>query len=316
LSQGSRPYNFGLLRASSERLEASQPRRAEQTMRPSTSSSLPGLGAARRLAARRVAAVAAATLVATSLVAACGTTPDVEPNTAESIEALYRSAREEADSGNTEKAIKLYERLEGRATGTVLAQQALLEQAYLQHKSGERALASTVVERFIKLNPSSPALDYAMYLRGVINFNENLGVLSSIARQDPSERDQQASRDAYQAFKQLVDQFPKSKYADDARVRMDYIVNTIAANEVHVARYYFRRGAYLAAANRAQQAVAEYPQVPAAEEALYIMAQSYDKLGLESLRDDARRVLAKNFPDSKLPTSGVRGRERAWWQFW
>src|SRR5205814_6602152 len=125
------------------------------------------------------------------------------------------------------------------------------------------------------------------------------------------------SRDAYQSFKQLAERFPQSTYADDARNRMNYIVNALAAYEVHVARYYFRRGAYVAAANRAQQAVTEFQQSPSTEEALFIMVQSYDKLGLVQLRDDAQRVLRQNFPQSPyLTAEGVRQKEKAWWQFW
>jgi outer membrane protein assembly factor BamD len=251
--------------------------------------------------------------VACAALTACSSTPKEEPNTTASIEALYKEARSEASAGANERAIKAYERLEGRAAGTVLAQQALLEQAYLQHRSRERALALTAVERFIKLYPSSPAMDYAMYLRGIIHFNDNLGILGKVAGQDLSERDQQAQRDAYQAFKQLVDQFPQSLYANDARVRMDYIVNALAEYEVHVARYYFTRGAYLAAVNRAQQALAEYPQVPAAEEALTLLVDSYDKLGMTTLRDDAKRVLQANFP------AGASKRDKAqrpWWRLW
>jgi outer membrane protein assembly factor BamD len=257
-----------------------------------------------------------AALLIAALVGACSTQPKEDANTTAAVEALYREAREDAAAGSYDRAIKLYERVEGRASGTLLAQQAQLETAYLYFRTNEKALALSSVERFIKLNPSSPVLDYAMYLRGLINFNDDLGFLGKLARQDLSERDQQASRDAYLAFKQLVDQFPLSRYASDARLRMDYIVNALADYEVHVARYYYRRGAYVAAANRAQQAVAEYPQVPAAEEALYIMARSYDRLGLEPLRDDAQRVLAKNFPNSRYATDGTRRRDRAWWQLW
>ena len=130
-----------------------------------------------------------------------------------------------------------------------------------------------------------------------------------MSRQDLSERDQRASRDSYQAFKQLVEQFPESTlHAPTRALRMDYIVNSLADHEVHVARYYFRRGAYLAAANRAQHAVTEFQNAPAAEEALYIMVQSYDKLGLDELRDDADRVLQQNFPNSRFLSDGLRPR--------
>ena len=168
----------------------------------------------------------------------------------------------------------------------------------------------------MKLHPTSPALDYALYLQGLVNFNDNLGILGNLSRQDLSERDQQASRDSFQSFKQLVEQFPQSVYAEDARVRMNYIVNSLAGYEVHVARYYFRRGAYVAAANRAQQAVQEFQQSPSAEEALYIMVQSYDRLGLNELRDDADRVLRKSFPNTAIHTDGVTIKQRSWWQFW
>jgi len=131
-----------------------------------------------------------------------------------------------------------------------------------------------------------------------------------------SERDQAASREAYQSFKQLSEQFPSSRYAPDARLRMAHIVNSLASYEVHVARYYLRRGAYLAAATRAQQAVAEYQRSPPVEEALYILVQSYDKLQLTQLRDDAERVLRTNFPNSPFLTDGLGAREKPWWKLW
>lgn len=252
-------------------------------------------------------------LVSALVLAACSSTPKDDQQSAEK---LYAQARDDIAAGSYDNAIKALERVEGRAAGTLLAQQAQIELAYAYWKSGEKAQALSTLDRFIKLNPSSPALDYAMYLRGLVNFNDDLGLFGKLSRQDLSERDQQASRDAYQSFKQLVDQFPASKYTPDARMRMDYIVNSLANYEVHVARYYYRRGAYLAAANRAQQAVLEYERAPATEEALYIMARSYDRLGLDKLRDDADRVLKHNFPNSGFLTNGVRERERAWWQLW
>ncbi len=266
---------------------------------------------------KRLALVAAAACLL-PMWGGCGSTtkPNESPNAI--AERLYKEAKDDAGSGSYERAIKALERVEGLAAGSLLAQQAQLDLSYFQWKSGEREQALTTIERFIKLNPSSPALDYALYLRGVINFNDNLGLIGTLAGQDLSERDQRASRDAFQAFKQLVDQFPASRYTPDAKIRMDYIVNTLAAYEVHVARYYLRRGAYVAAANRAQLAVADYPRTPSTEEALAIMMQSYDRLQLANLRDDAERVLRQNFPDSRF-TGGTGGRQassKPWWKFW
>jgi outer membrane protein assembly factor BamD len=254
-----------------------------------------------------------AVLVA-GVLAACGSTPKYDDK--DSAEKLYADAREDMSAGSYDRAIKTLEKVEGRAAGTLLAQQAQLELAYAYWKTGERAQAQSTLDRFIKLHPSSPALDYAMYLKGLVHFNDNLGILSTISRQDISERDQQASRDAYQAFKQLVDQFPNSRYSADARVRMDYIVNALSQYELHVARYYYRRGAYVAAANRAQQTLREFQQTPSTEEALYILAQSYDRLGLTQLRDDADRVLKQNFPESRFLREGIRKPDTPWWQFW
>jgi outer membrane protein assembly factor BamD len=246
-----------------------------------------------------------------AVLSACSSTPSNlnanDPNR------LYREAMEELESGAYDRAIKGFERVESVASGTLMGQQALLQLAYAQWKSGERTTALATTDRFLRLHPSSPAYDYGLYLRGVINFNDNLGLFGNIAGQRLAERDQRASRDAHQSFKQLVDQFPDSKYAADARVRMDYIVNVLGEHEVQVARYYFRRGAYLAAANRAKQAITEYPQTPSTADALVVMVMSYDKLGLTELRDDAQRVLAKNFPKRQLEVGSAN---KPWWRLW
>ena len=262
-----------------------------------------------RFGARFLAVLAAVTL------AACGSTPS-DGDLQGSAEKLYADAKDDMTSANWEGATKLLERVEGRAGGTLLGQQAQLDLAYVYWKSGEKAQALSTLDRFIKLNPSSPGLDYAIYLRGLVNFNDNLGLFGSLSRQKLSERDQQASRDAYQSFRQLSEQFPESKYTPDARLRMDYIVNALAESEVHVARYYLRRGAWIAAANRAQQAMTGYPQTPVAEEALFIMAQAYDKLGLTQLRDDASRVLKTNFPGSRFLSGEATLDDKPWWQLW
>jgi len=266
------------------------------------------------IAGSRRAAWAAGFVMLIALLAGCASGD--KDDLSGSPEKLYADAREDLNSGSYDRAIAGLEKVEGRAAGTLLAQQAALDLAFAKWKSGERVEAITKLDRFLRLYPSSPALDYALYLKGVVNFNENTGFLTSISRQNVSERDQQASRDSYQAFAQLVEQYPASKYSEDARLRMDYIINSLAEYEVHVARYYYRRQAFVAAANRAQLAVRDFQRAPATEEALYIMAASYDKLGLPVLRDDAERILKSNFPDTQFFKNGVRLPDRAWWQFW
>jgi outer membrane protein assembly factor BamD len=229
---------------------------------------------------------------------------------------IYAEAKEEMGAGQWERAVLLLEKLEGRAAGTPLAQQAQLDKAYAQYKSAEPAQALATLDRFMKLHPVSPAMDYAIYLKGVINFNDDLGLFAKFTRQDLAERDQKASKESFEAFKELVDRFPDSRYAPDARQRMNYIVSSLAQYEVHVARYYYKRGAYLAAVNRAQVAVADYRQVPAIEEALFIMYRSYDALGLTQLRDDAKRVLDKNYPQSEFLLRGTKAVADPWWKVW
>lgn len=254
-------------------------------------------------------------LLAASLLVGCSSTPE-DPTANWTTDRIYSEAREEISSGAYDKAVPLLEKLEGRAAGTPLAQQAQLEKAYAHYKGGEKAQALAAIERFIKLHPASPALDYALYLKGIINFNGNLGMFSWISRQDLSERDQKAAKESYEAFKELVERFPDSAYAQDSSARMTYIVNSLAQYEVHVARYYFQRGAYVAAISRAQIAITDYQGVPATEEALYLLVRSYDALGMEQLRDDAKRVMDLSFPNSKMMKSGPTAKDNPWWKFW
>lgn len=270
----------------------------------------------RFISVRHLSTLLGVVLLACSM-GGCASDPKPRPDS-KSVAKLYEEAREEQSAGAYERAIKLYEQLEGLASGTLIAQQAQLERAYLLYKTAEPAQALAVTERFLKYHPTSPAADYAYYLQGLINFNDDLGLFSSLSKQDLSERDQQAARDAYDNFKQLVDRFPDSKYAPDARQRMNYIVNALASYEVHVARYYYKRGAYVAAANRAQQALQDFRAVPSTEEALFLMAASYDRLGLTLLRDDAVRVLSRNYPQSAWLDkigSEIEAKKR-WWHLW
>lgn len=227
---------------------------------------------------------------------------------------LYSEAKSELDSGNYQKAIKYYETLEARYPYGRYALQAQLEIAYAYYKDGEPASAVAAADRFIKLHPNHPNVDYAYYLKGLANFNTDLGLFGMMGGQDLTERDPKAAREAFDAFKDLVSRYPNSKYGPDARARMNYLVNALAYHEVHVARYYMRRGAYVAAVNRAKAALQEYPQAPAVEEALAIMVRAYDAMGMPELRDDALRVLDKNFPRSQY-LAGDMG-PRPWWKFW
>jgi outer membrane protein assembly factor BamD len=255
-------------------------------------------------------------LVIATLLAGCSIFSSEDKRENQTPEKIYADAREEMNSGSYEKAVPLLEKLEGRAAGTPLAQQAQLEKAYAQYKSQEQVAALATIDRFLKQHPASPAVDYALYLKGIVNFNDSLGPLSFIARQELSERDQKAAKESFEAFKELVTRFPDSRYAGDARARMRYIVNSLAAYEVHVARYYYQRGAYVAAINRAQSAITDYQEVPAVEEALFLLMHSYEQLGMTQLAADTRRVLEKTYPASEYLANGTKGPQKPWWRFW
>ncbi len=233
-----------------------------------------------------------------------------------SVDKLFSEAKDEMAAGGYEKAIGLYEKLEGRAAGTPLAQQAQLDKAWAQYKTNEPVQAVATLDRFIKLHPASPALDYALYLKGLVNFNDNLGWFSSFAEQDLAERDPKQAKESFEAFRELVTRFPDSKYSVDARLRMAFIKNSLARSDVHVARFYYERGAYVAAINRAQITVQEFRDVPAVEEALFIMVQSYDRLGMTELREDTKRVLLATYPGSKLLMPEAQTTKKSWWKIW
>jgi len=267
-----------------------------------------------RLSALRITCLLALPFAA--LLGACSSKPTADRTETWSPNRIYSEAKDEANSGAYDKAIPLFEKLEGRAAGTPLAQQAQIEKAYAHYKANEPAQALATLDRFMKLHPASPGMDYALYLQGIINFNDNLGLFGFIAKQDLSERDQNAAKESFESFKQLVTRFPDSRYTPDARARMTYIVNSLAQYEVHVARYYYSRNAYVAAINRAQTAITDYQNVPAQEEALYVMMLSYDALGMAQLRDDTKRVLEKNYPTSEYLARGFKAKDSPWWKLW
>jgi outer membrane protein assembly factor BamD len=275
-------------------------------------------GAARRALA---ASVLAARTVVLMLLAAlalggCASIRNMDDTRGWPAAKLYTEARDEMNSRNYERAIKLYQALEARFPFGRYSQQALLETGYSQWRSNEPAQALATLDRFLKLYPTHPSADYAWYLRGLINFNDQLGWFSWLSRQDVSERDPRAARESFDSFREVVTRFPDSRYAPDAAARMKFIVNTLASHEINVARFYLRKGAFVAAANRAQTALITYPQAPANEEGLLIMVKAYDAMGLTELRNDAERVMKANFPKSKYFAIDPRVDNRRWWQLW
>ena len=255
--------------------------------------------------------------LAVGLLAGCGifSGKEVDETRGWTAQKLYAEARQELSDRNWENAIKHYERIESRYPFGRFAQQAQIEVAYAHWKNEDIASALASIDRFVKLHPNHPSADYMYYLRGLINFNDDLGIMGFFSGQDLSERDPKAAAEAFAAFKELVTRFPQSKYAPDAIQRMNYLVNALASHEVHVARYYMKRKAYVAAANRTQYALKTYPGAPANEEGLVIMVKAYDAMGMVALRDDAERVMKKNFPDSVYLKGGPR-KDVPWWQIW
>jgi len=231
---------------------------------------------------------------------------------------LYGESKDAMSSKDWPRAIRYLEKLEARYPYGRFAQQAQLEIAYCHWKDGERGSAIAAVDRFIKMYPNHPSADYAWYLKGLINFNDNYGMFSTMATPDMSDRDPKSTRESFAAFREVVTRYPESRYTADAMARMRYLVNALASYEVHVARYYMKRGAYLAAANRAQYAISNYTQAPALEEAVFMLVLAYDRLGMTDLRDAADRVMRNNFPDSRyLKPGGERlAKDVPWWRLW
>jgi outer membrane protein assembly factor BamD len=246
---------------------------------------------------RRIAFFLLATAV---LLAGCaGITED--PTKDWSAEKFYREAKEKLDDGEYEAAIKYFETLEARYPYGRYAEQAQLEIAYAYYKHDEPALALAACDRFIRLHPTHPHVDYAYYLKGLVNFHGEKSIINWLlgAKDDLSDRDPKGARESYNAFREVVERFPRSRYAEDARARMTYLFEAQARYEIQVARFYYERGAYVAAVNRAKYALENYPRTPATEDALGLQALSYQRMGMTKLLNDTLRVLRKNFPKSR-----------------
>lgn len=210
---------------------------------------------------------------------------------------IYEEAKTALTESNYERALELFGKLEARFPYGRYAEQAQLETIYAHHKADEPEAAIAAAERFIKLHPRHPNVDYAYYMRGLATFNEDDGLFDNIVGSDPTQTDPVTARESFRFFKELVTRFPSSRYAPDAVQRMTHLRNNLAQHEVNVAGYYLSRGAPLAAVNRAKYVLENYPQTPAVPKALSIMVQGYRAMQMEELAADAERVLALNYPD-------------------
>lgn len=259
----------------------------------------------------RALAVAAALAFA---LGGCGLFPEVKDETATwSADRLYQTAHEAMIQGNYTRAVKLFDQLEARFPYGRYAQQAILESAFANWRANETAAAVAAADRFIRTYPNHPNVDYAFYLKGLVHFREDQGVLGYVYELDLAERDPREMRSSYAAFKELTSRFPDSQYYQDSIARMRYLTNAMATYEVNVANYYFRRGAFVASANRAQGALVNFPNTPANEKALDILRNSYNNLNLPLLAQDSQQILEKTFPESRYVTGEA---ERPWWNFW
>jgi outer membrane protein assembly factor BamD len=226
----------------------------------------------------------------------CSTLPDDE--TADwPASRLYKEAKLAMDTADYETALQHLESLEARFPFGRYAQQARLDIIYAYYKFEEPESALAAADRFIKLYPRHPNVDYAYYMKGLANFNKGMTSLDYLMNLDESQRDPRDAREAFRNFAELIERFPESDYANDASQRLVYLHNSLANYEIYVADFYFRRGAYIAVVNRARYVIENYQKTPASREALALMVKAYNKLGLYDLATDALRVLEQNNPD-------------------
>lgn len=227
----------------------------------------------------------------------CASSPEESDETKGwAAEKFYQEAATALKGGDYETAIKYFEKLEARYPFGRYAQQAQLETAYAYYKFNEPESAIAAADRFIKLHPRNERVDYAYYLRGLASFPASNNVIENVVGRDPTQLDEAASRRSFNYFAELVKQFPNSEYVKDAKSRMIYLRNSLAQYELNVAKFYFKRGAYVATANRAKYIVDNYQNTPSMPDALKLMAAAYQKMGIKGLADDTLRVLDKNQP--------------------
>ena len=227
---------------------------------------------------------------------------------------VYQRAHQALRSYDFNTAIKLYEALTARYPFTDQARQARLDLIYAYYRAGESESAIDAADQFIRENPTHPRVDYAWYIKGLVDFERTPNALERLFGVDLTERPPNNARKAFEAFRTVVERYPKSEYAHDARQRMVYLRNRLADYEIHVAEYYMKRGAYVAAAKRAKQAIEQYDGAPAIRRALEIMIEAYDRLDLPQLADQTRQVYQANFEGEVRRVQAEV--HKPWWKFW
>lgn len=232
-----------------------------------------------------------------------------------SADRIYSEADAKMRDRDYDKAIKYFQTLESRYPHGRYATQAQMEMIYAYYKKSDPVSTIAAADRFIKLHPNHPNIDYAYYMKGLATFNER-GIIEKMTKQQISDRDPKSLRESFLSLKELIARYPNSRYVPDATLRMTYLVNTLANHELHVARYYMKRQAYVAALNRAKYVLEYYPDSTANEEALVIIISAYDLLGMEDLKQDSLRVLEANYPQSQMLGKGVPTDNKVWWKFW
>jgi outer membrane protein assembly factor BamD len=226
---------------------------------------------------------------------------------------MYETGKNALRSGNMARAERYYKRLIARFPFGPYTEQSQLELAFVQFRAAKNEEALSTLNRFIKTYPTHPHIDYAYYLRAVVNFEGGTALLDRVARIDSTQRDQSSSRQSFNDFAELIRRYPNSRYAVDARQRMVHVRNQLARHEINVAKFYLRRGAWVAAAKRGQYIIEFYPQSSYQGDALAVMAESYRRLGQEELSKDALRVLRANDPQHAY-LSGDWPERRSWWR--
>jgi outer membrane protein assembly factor BamD len=258
----------------------------------------------------RLGLLALVSLLLVGVVSVGGCRKDRSMERERSAEELYDKGKQSLDNGSWDAAIRAYRALQTRYPFGRHAEQSMLDLSYCYFKRGQREEALSLLDRFIRTYPAHPNVDYAYYLKGLVNYEQNVGFLERLMPSRVRDRDQTSLQDAFLDFSELVRRFPNSRYVPDARQRMVFLRNSLAAYELIVAEYYLSRRAYIAAANRARYALEVYPKTPVTPDALIVLHKAYTALELPALAESSMAVLELNFPDNYY----VQGRKkkRSW----